>query len=49
MTEYSSHVRFVNGTAEFRFDGRSFTVADRNAQDSSLCCPIELLVGALGS
>ena len=49
MTESYSHVRFVNGKAEVHFDGRSFTVAGRDAQNSTLCCPIELVIGALGS
>ena len=49
MTESSSHVRFVNGKAEVHFDNRSFTVAGREACNSTLCCPIELVVGALGS
>ena len=49
MTESSSHVRFVNGKAEVHFDSRSFTVSDREAPNRSLCCPIELVVGALGS
>ena len=49
MTESSSHVRFVNGKAEVHFDSRSFTVAGREARNSTLCCPIELVVGALGS
>jgi hypothetical protein len=49
MTESSSYVRFVNGKAEVRFDSRSFTVAGREAPNRSLCCPIELVAGALGS
>lgn len=49
MTESYSHVRFVNGRAEVQFDSRSFRVAGRDARNSSLCCPIELVVGALGS
>jgi len=49
MTESSSHVRFVNGKAEVHFDNRSFTVAGREAPNRSLCCPIELVAGALGS
>ena len=49
MAESTSYVRLVNGGAEVHFDSRSFTVAGRNASNSSLCCPIELVVGALGS
>lgn len=49
MTAYSSHVKLVNNRAEVHFGNRSFTVAGRDAEDSSLCCPIELMVGALGS
>ena len=49
MTKSYSHVRFVNGKAEVQVDSRLFTVASRNARNSSLCCPIELVVGALGS
>ncbi|MGD9227339.1 MAG: hypothetical protein PVF26_12630 [Desulfobacterales bacterium] len=49
MIKSYSHVRFVNGRAEVQIDSRSFTVAGRNARNGSLCCPIELVVGALGS
>lgn len=49
MTEFFSHVRYVNGEAEVQFDSRSFTVAGREALKRKLCCPIELVVGALGS
>ncbi len=49
MAESSSHVYFVNGRAEVHFSNRSFTVAGLDAGNSSLCCPVELVVGALGS
>jgi hypothetical protein len=49
MTESYSHVRFVNGHAEVQFDSRSFTVAGRDERHRSTCCPIELVIGALGS
>lgn len=49
MAESTTYVRFVNGKAKVHFDSRSFTVAGREAGNSSLCCPIELVVGALGS
>ena len=49
MAESSSHVRFVDGKAEVHFGSRSFTVAGLDAGNSSLCCPVELVAGALGS
>ncbi len=48
MTVYSSHVKLLNNKAEVRFGNRSFMVAGLDAEDSSLCCPTELMVGALG-
>jgi hypothetical protein len=49
MNEYSSHVKYENGKAQVQFGRRSFTVARRDAAGGYLCCPIELVVGALGS
>ena len=49
MTKSSSHVSYVNGKAEVQFGNRSFLVAGHDAQKSTLCCPIELAIGALGS
>ena len=49
MAESSSHVRLVNGKAEVHFGSRSFTVAGLGAGTRSLCCPVELVAGALGS
>jgi hypothetical protein len=49
MTVYSSHVKLVNKRAEVHFGNRSLTVAGLDAEDCSLCCPTELMVGALGS
>lgn len=49
MTVFHSRVTLVNGRAEVHFGNRTFTVAGKDAEESSLCCPIELMVGALGS
>ncbi len=49
MNEYSSHVKYKNGKAQVQFGSRSFTVARRDAEGAYLCCPTELVAGALGS
>ena len=49
MNEYSSHVKYENGKAQVQFGSRSFAVARRDSAGGYLCCPIELVVGALGS
>ncbi len=49
MNEYSSHVKYKNGKAQVQFGSRSFTVARPDAAGGYLCCPTELVVGALGS
>ena len=49
MHNYSSHVTYENGNARVQFGNRSFTVNRRDTAGEYLCCPIELVVGALGS
>ena len=49
MQNYSSHVKYENGKAQVQFDNRAFTVSRRDKAGNDLCCPIELVVGALGS
>ncbi|MGD2269078.1 MAG: hypothetical protein PVI06_01650 [Desulfobacterales bacterium] len=49
MNDYTSHVIYENGKAQVQLGSRSFTVARRDAAGGYLCCPIELVVGALGS
>ena len=49
MNDYSSHVKYEKGKAQVQFGNRSFAVARRDSAGAYLCCPIELVVGALGS
>ncbi len=49
MNKYYSCVTYENGAAQVKFGSQLFTVARRDAADGHLCCPIELVVGALGS
>ena len=49
MQNYSSHVKYENGKAQVQFGNRSFTVTRRDTESDYLYCPIELVVGALGS
>ena len=49
MKKYSSHTRLVEGRAEVQIGNRSFTIARRDERNRSHTCPVELVVGALGS
>ena len=49
MDEYSSHVRYAAGRAEIQIGDKSFTVERRDSQNNAYGCPIELIIGALGS
>ncbi len=44
-----STIRLIDGSAEIKIDGRTFTVSRRDAAHSTDMCPVELVVGALGS
>ena len=46
-----STIRLIDGSAEIKIDGRTFTVSRRDAAHSTdmYMCPGELIVGALGS
>lgn len=49
MTVNHSRITLVNDRAKVQFGKRTFMVAGQDAEDSPLCCPVELMVGALGS
>ena len=49
MQNYSSYVKYENGKAQVQFGNRTFTVTRRDTDDDYRFCPIELVVGALGS
>ena len=44
-----STIRLIDGSAEIEIGGRTFTVSKRDAAHSTDMCPVELVVGALGS
>lgn len=49
MLKYSSHTLLVEGRAEVQIGNRSFTIARRDEHNRFHTCPVELVVGALGS
>ena len=49
MTDYTTHVRLINGQAEVKTASTVYTVSRKDIQDDPNSCPVELLVGALGS
>jgi len=44
-----STIRLIDGSAEIKIDGRTFTVSRRDSARPTDMCPGELVVGALGS
>lgn len=49
MTDYTTHVRLVNGQAEVQTGSTVYTISRKDIHDDPNSCPVELVVGALGS
>jgi hypothetical protein len=49
VTDYTTHVRLVNGQAEVQTGSNVYTVSRKDIHDDPNSCPVELVVGALGS
>ena len=49
MSDQISNVRLVEGQARVQTGSKTYIVSRRDAQDDALFCPVELVVGALGS
>ena len=49
MSDQISNVRLVEGRAQVQTGSKTFIVSRGDAQDDTLFCPVELVVGALGS
>ena len=49
MTDYTTHVRLVNGQAEVQTGRSVYTVSRKDIHDDPNSCPVELVIGALGS
>ena len=48
-TDYTTRVRLVNGQAEVQTGSTVYTVSRKDVHDHPNSCPVELLIGALGS
>ncbi len=44
-----STIRLVDGNADVKIGGKTFTVSRRNAGDAQDMCPVELIIAAMGS
>ncbi len=49
MVDYTTHVRLVEGRAEIETKNRSLQASRRDEPNDPYNCPVELLIGALGS
>lgn len=49
MSDRNATVSLVAGLARVQIGRNTFTVAEREAEDKNYNCPLDLVVGALGS
>jgi hypothetical protein len=49
MTDLTTHIKLIDGQAEVKSATHRYRVARRDLPDSPFSCPVELVVGALGS
>ncbi|MBW1696198.1 MAG: hypothetical protein JRH18_03125 [Deltaproteobacteria bacterium] len=49
METHISNIRLVDGQAEIQIGNINFTVSRRDSDNRTQCCPIELVMGSLGS
>ena len=49
MADPTTHIKLVDGQAEVKSANRLYRVSRRDRTGETFSCPVELLVGALGS
>lgn len=49
MADLTTHIKLIDGRAEVRSANHLYRVSRRDLPDEPFSCPVELLVGALGS